>query len=195
MDNITNAGQLSALLQATDRQLSLARSPFELVIIGGSGMLALRVGTRATHDVDLLATRSPSGLVRIDEMPFDLQAAATKVAVDFGLSADWLNPGPTALMDLGLPDGFELRLETVYEGDYLIVQAASRIDQIYFKLYALVDQGRSKHEQDLKALKPTDEELIRAAVWSRTHDPSDGYRTMLLQVLDHLAVRDASGRI
>lgn len=32
-------------------------------------------------------------------------------------------------------------------------------------------------------LSPTPDELLVAARWTRTHDPSDGFRTMLHQAL------------
>ncbi len=56
--------------------------------------------------------------------------------------------------------------------------------------YALVDQGPGKHEADLRALSPTEEELFAAAHWSRLHDPSEGYAQMLRDVLTHLGVDD-----
>ena len=72
-----------------------------------------------------------------------------------------------------------------------MVNFASRLDQIHFKLYALVDQGAGKHEQDLRALKPTAEELMQAARWTRTHDPSPGFEEMLERALRHLGVENA----
>jgi hypothetical protein len=70
------------------------------------------------------------------------------------------------------------------------VYFASRYDQIHFKLYALVDQGPGKHEADLRALSPTEEELLAAARWSTSHDPSEGYAQMLRDVLTQLGVDD-----
>lgn len=195
MNNIPHAEQLQTLLKALDLQLGLTEDRFELVVIGGSGMLALKVGSRATHDVDLLAIQSADGLVRIDGMPESLTAAAARVAADFDLGDDWFNPGPTALMDLGLPEGFEQRLEDLYRGPNLQVSTASRLDQIHFKLYAFADQGAGKHEQDLNALDPTEEELVQAAAWTRTHDPSEGFHSVLIQVLEHLGVQDAAERV
>ena len=63
----------------------------------------------------------------------------------------------------GCPAGFVDRLERRRYGDVLAVHFASRLDQIHFKLYALVDQGSGKHEQDLRALRPTASELLQAA--------------------------------
>jgi hypothetical protein len=48
-----------------------------------------------------------------------------------------------------------------------------------------------KHEADLRALEPTRDELIEAARWTITHDPSEGFRTELLGALAHLGVEDA----
>jgi hypothetical protein len=120
-----------------------------------------------------------------------LEAARDRVARDFSLPADWLNPGPTDLLEFGLPEGLIGRLERRDYGDSLTVYFASRYDQIHFKLYALVVQGPGKHEADLRDLSPTEEELLAAARWSRSHDPSQGYEQVLREVLTHMGVRDA----
>jgi len=39
------------------------------------------------------------------------------------------------------------------------------------------------------------EELLAAARWSRTHDPSDGYRLSLIEALGYLDVKDADGLV
>jgi len=75
-------------------------------------------------------------------------------------------------------------------GSGLNVHFAGRLDQIHFKLYAFVDQGAGRHELDLKALTPTREELVVAARWTRTHDPSEGFREQLEGALRYLGVGD-----
>jgi hypothetical protein len=90
----------------------------------------------------------------------------------------------------GLPDGFVDRLDRRDFGKGLVVYFASRLDQVHFKLYATVDQGPGKHESDLRALAPTEDELIAAARWSRTQDPSDGYAQVLRGALESLGVAD-----
>ncbi|MBK5232087.1 MAG: hypothetical protein JJE13_03785 [Thermoleophilia bacterium] len=117
------------------------------------------------------------------------------MATDFRLPPDWLNSGPANLMDFGLPAGFEKRMVEESFGDSLTVQFASRIDQVHFKLYAAVDQGPGKHETDLRALDPTEDELLDAARWTMTHDPSEGYRMVLIQVLAALGVADATSKL
>jgi hypothetical protein len=112
-----------------------------------------------------------------------LQEAVADVASTLGLADDWLNGGPTSLLEFGLPSGFVGRAERRTFGA-LTVHVAARTDQICFKFYAAVDQGpRSKHVQDLTQLAPTAAELKAAAVWAQTHDASDAFRLMCDQVL------------
>lgn len=117
-----------------------------------------------------------------------LSEAATEVGAALGLGSQWLNTGPAGLLDFGLPRGLEERV-TIREFGALQVHLPAREDLICFKLYALVDQGpRSKHMTDLLALKPTSDELIEAARWTRTHDPSVGFLGELRGALAHLGV-------
>jgi hypothetical protein len=145
----------------------------------------------ADRDVDVVALREAGVLINADPLPLELREARDRVGRDFGLPEEWINAGPAGLVDLGLPAGFLDRVGTRGFGEALIVQFASRFDQIHFKLYALVDQGAGRHEQDLRALNPTAEELVQAARWTRTHDPSPGFREMLDQALRYLGVHDA----
>lgn len=139
----------------------------------------------------MVALWDAGSLRKAEPLPQGLVDARNRVARDFGLSENWLNPGPADLMDFGLPRGFLDRVQTQEFGDGLIVHFASRLDQIHFKLYALVDQGAGKHEQDLRALSPTADELIQAARWTRTHDLSEGFREMLERALRYLGVENA----
>jgi hypothetical protein len=117
--------------------------------------------------------------------------ARAAVARDFGLDANWLNAGPTDLIKWGLPDGFMTRVVTRDYGPALVVHFAGRLDQIHFKLFAMVDQGGGRHETDLRALSPSAAELVAAARWSVTQDPSPGYRSILSDALRYLGVDDA----
>jgi hypothetical protein len=190
MSDIAGKEAAGRLLGALGEQLAAAGERYELVVIGGSGLLALGLIERSTRDVDLVALRSGDKLDSAEPLPRKLATARDRVARDFDLPADWLNPGPTDLLRFGLPDGFISRVERRNYGDNLSVYLASRYDQIHFKLYALVDQGPGKHEDDLRALSPTAEELLAAARWSRSHDPSEGYAKVLRDVLTHLGVQD-----
>jgi hypothetical protein len=194
MNDITDLTRLDDLLAALAEQLDLGGERYELVVVGGSGLLALGVVDRTTKDIDVVALREAESLRKAAPFPSGLVDARDRVALDFGLAEDWLNPGPAGLMDFGLPEGFMQRTRAQVFGDALTVHFASRLDQIHFKLYALVDQGLGKHEQDLRALEPTREELAQAARWTRTHDPSPGFHEMLVRALRYLGVQDADLR-
>ncbi len=139
-----------------------------------------------------IAFRIEDSLTPADLFPEPLLAAARQVARDFGLAEGWFNPGPADLAWFGLPEGFESRMVTRSYGPNLTVHFADRFDQIHFKLYAMVDQGIGRHEDDLRVLDPSPEELLAAARWTRTQDPSDGSRQELLHVLEYLGVPDAN---
>lgn len=178
------------LLDALGEQLAAAGAPFELVVVGGSALLALGLVDRVTRDVDVVALRVDGLLSPADPFPEPLARARDRVARDFVLPSDWLNPGPSSLLQLGLPDGFESRLTPRAYGHSLTVHYASRVDQIHLKLYAMVDQGPGRHEADLRALRPMPAELLAAARWTRTHDPSSGFRSELIAALRHLGMKD-----
>ena len=182
---------LDVLLSALGEQLSALGSHVELVVIGGSALTALGFVRRATRDVDLLAIAVNGELRLAEPLPDALLSARAAVARDFGLDESWLNAGPTDLMKWGLPHGFMTRVVTRQYGPALVVYFAGRIDQIHFKLFAMVDQGGGRHETDLRALDPTAAELITAARWSITQDPSPGYKAVLVEALRYLGVDDA----
>jgi len=185
---------LDSIFSALEQQLALGKAAFEPVVIGGSALQALGFIERATKDVDLVAIWEDDGLRSARPIPEALGHAAERVARDFDLPADWLNAGPTDLLTFGLPEGFENRLSTRVYGPCLCVHFAGRLDQIHFKLYAMVDQGGGRHESDLRSMSPTPQELRRAAEWARTHDPSPPFNEQLSQALRILGVTNDGPR-
>lgn len=173
--------QFDTALRLLSGRLDIAAAPnFNLVVCGGTALVATELVMRTTRDVDVVAMADDNGeLIDPAPLPEALATAALEVAEDLGLPEDWLNNGPSSgeggLYRLGLPDGFAARLSWKRFGGKLTVAFIDRIDQVYFKLYAAVDQFGSYHASDLQELDPTDEELLGAVAWSRTHDPSDGY--------------------
>jgi hypothetical protein len=112
-----------------------------------------------------------------------------------GLASGWLNPGPASLIDLGLPPGYESRISIRHYGG-LELHLVGRYDQVCLKLYAAIDQGpQSKHFADLQVLKPSREELITAARWTITHDPSAGFRQELDRAMETLGIEVTDGEI
>lgn len=131
---------------------------------------------------------------RVDPRPLPpaLLEARDRVAADLALPQNWLNAGLSDLLGFGLPCGFAERLEAREYGPAFTVWFASRLDQIHLKLYALADQAPgSKHDLDLRALEPTPDELVAAASWAVTQDPSEGFRLGLTAALAYLGVEDA----
>lgn len=124
---------------------------------------------RATHDIDLLACfedcpAEETQIERQTELPDALGGLARRVAGDLGLEPDWLNLGPSSLVELGLPAGLLKRARRKLYGRRLTALYVSRLDQVHFKLYASLGR-EERHIADLLALKPSAEELAQAARW------------------------------
>ena len=163
---------------------------YELVAIGGGALQLLGLITRPTRDIDVVALVEGATLVPVVALPAPLERAVEDTARLLRLPLTWFNAGPRSLMEFGLPDGL---LERAHRRDWggLRLHVADRRDQVFFKLYAAVDQGpRSKHLEDLRRLDPTPDELRAAAAWATTHDPSAGFQNELRGLLRELEVID-----
>ncbi len=166
---------------------------YEIVVVGGSALLLLGIIHRPTKDLDVLAVVSDGKYFSAQPLPSELEKAARDVGKDLGLAADWLNGGPTAQLQSGLPRGFRERLETLTYRT-LVVHVASRVDHIYLKLYAAVDHhGRGKHVDDLRRLAPTRQELLEAAQWVRGQDIGPSFPEMVADTLRIFGVEDNEG--
>lgn len=188
--------QLELALQALGELLESRGQHYEVVLIGGGNLILRGLITRpTTRDLDLLGAWTPEGVKPMRPMPEPLHLAVVDVARAYGLATDWINLGPDSLLDLGLPEGFVGRLERHPYGGF-VAWLADRFDMICFKLYAAVDQGpRTRHLQDLIELRPDPDELLSAARWTVTHDPSPGYRSLLADALRRLGVEDPDGSL
>jgi hypothetical protein len=180
------------LLSALAEQLGAQDEPYELLVVGGSALIALGLVSRTTVDVDVVGVRGDAGFVPADPLPEPLRLARDRVARDFSIDPEWLNTRAADVVRFGLPEGLEERIVTRWYPPSLTIHFASRHDLVHFKLHALVDRGPGgKHEDDLRALEPARDELILAARWAMTHDPSAGFRQELEHVLRYLGVEDA----
>lgn len=171
---------------------------YGLVVCGGSALILTGLVPRTTTDVDVVALMKEDALMAPDPFPADLEKALREVAEDLNLPGNWLNNGPSrgtgGLFQMGLPNGFSERLQRVHFGNRLDVYFIHRIDQIHFKLYAAVDRG-GYHINDLKALNPTEDELIAAARWAMTHDVSDAFAMLLKNLLKAIGYENAAERV
>jgi hypothetical protein len=184
--------EIAGALRTLGAVLEDRRTPYGLLVVGGGDLLLLGFLDRPTADLDVIAVTDGASYRKATELPEPLKHAARDVAEALEISEHWLNNGPASLMDLGLPPGWEERVERPQYGA-LEIHLTSRYDQICFKLYA-VDRGpNDKHFQDLLRLAPTREELSTAASWTQTHDPSDLFRTQLEGCLAQLGVELGRG--
>ena|SRR5437762_3199606 len=187
-----DARSLPRALSALGELLEARGLRFEVVAVGGSALVLLGLIQRATRDLDALALVEADTLVPARELPRALAESVADVGRFLGLDANWLNFGPSSLLDLGVPAGFKQRLVPRKYGG-LTLHLASRVDHIAFKLYAAVDQGpTSKHAADLRELDPTRAELRTAAQWARSQDPSEGFDSELRKALRYFE-RDTDG--
>jgi len=178
-----DATTLEEALEALGQILADRGHHYEVVAIGGGGLLLLGHIIRMTKDLDLVALVESDQFISAKPLPVDLALAISEVGMQLQLGKEWVNAGPSGLFDAGLPEGFKSRMKTLHYGG-LTLHLAGRFDQICFKLYASVDQGpHSKHFADLKLLEPTEAELAQAARWCITHDVSEDFAAMLNQAL------------
>lgn len=190
---------LNEILYALDRQIEIhGGSPISLVVCGGTALFALGLILRTTKDIDILGTVSEEHgqilVKKINKFPTYLIEASKAVQKDFRLPEGWMNKGPTSQVDSGLPEGFEKRLVKKQYGNYLSIYYISRLDQIYFKLYASVDRN-GYHVDDLSQLKPTRQEIEDAVRWVLSQDVSLGFKAILIDFLREHGYEDISERI
>lgn len=187
--------KLNQALMLLHERLEFADAPkVGLVVCGGSALIATGLVPRTTQDVDVLAMLRDEDLIDPEPMPDYLISAAEATARTLQLPADWLNCGPADLFRMGLPEGTKERLIRMSVGERLTILYVSRLDQIFFKLYAAVDRG-GYHIEDLLQLNPASEELYEAARWTMTHDVSEGFKMMLCQLLTELGFEDVSQQL
>lgn len=154
-------------------------------ICGGTALILTDLISRATKDVDLIYPLT---------LPPEFIEATEIVAETYGLPKNWINQGPKDLFTMGLPNDFQKRAVKKRLGKKLTAHLAGRRDQIFFKLYASADRA-GYHVDDLKWLQPTEEELIAAAHWCQTHDPSAGFLQILTSMLKQLGYESVVKKI
>lgn len=192
---IFDEAKLTTALNLLHEQLLLRRAPYtELVVCGGSALIASRLISRTTQDVDVVALMRENRLITAEPLPEYLTDAVRRVADMMHLPADWLNNGPASQFEMGLPPGLAKRLSKVNIGEKLSIYYISRIDQIYFKTFASADRG-GYHISDLKALNPTPDELYAAAVWCMGQDVSEAFRFIIRTMLESNGWDEISKRL
>ena len=188
---------LEQALRALGAVLESRQAPSRILVAGGSSLLLLGLIERATADLDVIGLANGDRYIKAKSIPAPLADAAKDVGEALGLPLNWLNNGPASLFDSGLPDGFESRV-AIHRYGALEVHVTGRFDLLCFKLYAAVDHSGcqlSKHLVDLRDLDPAPDELLTAARWTRTHDPSEGFKGELIKVLATMGLEDADAAL
>jgi hypothetical protein len=198
---LSGKSQIDAVLSALAEQLEREGvMRLSLLVCGGAALNMLGFVHRTTRDVDIVAeivTDEDGGITlrSVEPLPSALSLAALRVQRDFNLPDGWLNAGPTSILRFGLPAGLMDRVVPRNYGKSLVVNYLGRYDQIHFKLYAVADQGPSKHLDDLLALKPTEEEMESASLWCITHDPSEAFLIVLKDCLSQIGYPNVAEKL
>ena len=146
----------------------------DLVVIGGGALLLQGELVRPTADLDVVARFERGFLEASQPFPEPLVRAVRRVGKALDLAhiprdeKDWLNPGPSYLTKMGLPEGFEQRLAVRTHGA-LTIRIASRRDLIALKFFAASDPQRGPRRgidlADIRKLSPTHDEILHALRW------------------------------
>ncbi|MEI6971186.1 MAG: hypothetical protein WCL44_06675 [bacterium] len=196
--NLDRASIDAALTLLGERLEQTTIAPVCLLVCGGASLIATRMVSRLmTKDIDVVAfVRDNAVLDKAKPFPPLLDQCVSEVAAMLQLPPSWMNPGPTALLDAGLPEGLMDRVaETRHYGSRLTVLFIGRRDQICFKVYAAADAGPGRHLEDLRELKPTADEMETAARWVTNQDPSEGFRMMLREMYRKIGYEQIADRI
>lgn len=151
----------------------------DLVLVGAGALLLQGALVRPTADLDVVARVKDGRLEAAQPFPEPLIRAVRRVGAALDLAyvprdaKDWLNPGPSYLTTMGLPEGFQQRL-TVRAYGPLTIRVASRMDLIALKFFAASDPQRGSRRMidlaDMRGLRPTHEELLHSLRWCLTVD-------------------------
>ena len=178
---LTTLGKLMALAYAQDVQL---------LCCGGAGLNVLEIISRPTKDVDILAfVGEGHALLPIEMFSPEMEVAIAKTASLCGLASDWINLTSTILLQRGLPEGIVERSvpHAKQYGPCLRIQFIARIDQVALKLNASLDpiEGR-RHEVDLVAMNPTEEEITHGLSWLLSWPSSEAFKIRLAFIVEGL---------
>lgn len=80
---------------------------YEVVAIGGGGLLLIGQMIRSTKDLDIVARVDKGKLISAKPLPNPLDQAIQEVGIALNLRKDWINTGPSDLFKMGLPEGFK----------------------------------------------------------------------------------------
>ncbi len=158
---------------------------YSLVVAGGSALLAQKITSRNTHDVDVIAL--DGGDTRAHPLPQTLTDAAARVAKELKLEANWLNSSMSLFIGRDqLPELTWWSFDTRTYGTRLRVSYIRRNGLILLKLHAALDRDEPRDLTDLTALNPTAEETASHLDWVLREILGQTTHPKLPQILNHL---------
>lgn len=141
-------------------------NPQHLVVCGGAALRALKIVSRTTRDVDVLAFRGEvDGEINMAwPLCDDLKAAVADVATELKMAKkDWLNASTSFLIGSleELPSSMWKDLVVKTYGSRLTISFIGRIGLVFLKLRAAVQRDEKRDRDDLVALAPTSAECLQ----------------------------------
>lgn len=106
MDNLLNNKVLQISLRTLGTLLEeLASAQINIIVCGGSSLIATGLVNRTTKDVDIVAMLDAKGnIVEAQPLPAVLIETADQVATSLNLPKSWLNNGPRSIVNPRLPN-------------------------------------------------------------------------------------------
>ncbi len=168
-------------IEAFDTWLERHSLQLEAIVIGGAALGLLGVTDRQTRDVDVLHPRLP------DKVALAARAFAAHMrSQGLALADDWFNNGPMQVADV-LPNGWQRRLQVIFEGRALRLLTLGRTDLLKTKLFALCDRGTDL--SDCLALAPNADEVDDAETWVIEQDTNPLWPNHVRATLEDLRRR------
>jgi hypothetical protein len=152
---------LRPILESLDAKLQARGEPRELVVCGGGALLILNLIDRQTRDIDVITP----------ELDLVLKEIAAEVGQEFGLEPGWLNNGPASLAR-DLEQGWETRVQLIYQGKRLKMYSLSSRDLLASKLFAYCDRDEDDLSDILK-MAPSISEIESLQGWVLARDASE----------------------
>jgi hypothetical protein len=173
------------IISQFDKFLEKQGLELEAVVVGGSALALLGIITRETRDCDVL----------YPELPEKIKSAAQEFAKNLTregipLDENWLNNGPSSLMD-DLPKDWMMRIEPIFAGNAILLKSLGRTDLLRSKLFALCDRGLDL--PDCLALAPTQGEIAEILPWLKQRDANHGWPDHVEATLSYLKRRLSDG--
>ena len=132
------ARELVEVLRKLDERLS---SSFDVILIGGAGMILHFGARRATRDIDVLVLRGDLT---------ELREAVKAIASECDLPEDWLSDAAKGFADILPPDFYHRLVPLAFPFRHLRLYALGRPEQVAMKIVALREQDL----EDLDLLMP-----------------------------------------